>query len=389
MKLAFVSTLKGSPWGGSEELWTAAAMAARADGHDVLVSRYAWDVTPPKLATLDERGAIIALRPRKPGRIARLWPNPKWLKEIDSFQPDVVCLSQGGAYECAGHRSARPLIKWLMRTGKAFVPVIQFNSEDASCGRDAVGHARWLYQHAAMNAFVARSNITLAEKKLGITIPRAMVVNNPVNLADRSALAWPAGETVRFASVARLCTRTKGQDAIIDILSRREWRARAWTWTLFGEGPDEQRYKDMVATLGLSDRIRFGGHVSDIRKVWAEHHALLLPSRAEGTPLAMMEAMILGRPCLVCDIGGCADWITDGVEGVMAGTNTPGRPEAVAGAMERLWNARDRWPEMGRAGRERALRQLGPDPGRDLLNLLLQASGKGVDRAASLHSPSQ
>lgn len=384
MNIAFVSTLKGSPWGGSEELWTAACHRALDDGHRVLVSRYAWDEEPAKLTGLRERGALIVPRPRRPSKLARLFPRPSWLRQIAEFTPDVVCISQGGAYECAGHRSARPLIRWLARRDCAVVNLIQFNSRDAGVGVKAAEYARWLYRRAAANAFVAQENADIAAERLGTPIPRTVVVVNPVNLSDTSALAWPPADParpdeVRFATVARVDARTKGHDMLIDALARPEWKARRWTWSLFGHGPDEQRFREHAVRAGIGDRLIFRGHVDSIRSVWAEHHALLLPSRAEGTPLAMMEAMLLGRPVLVCNVGGCAGWVSDGEEGVIAPAAVP---ERVAEALDRLWAARERWPEMGAKARERAARQLGPDPGRDMLRLLTDAASSRSAREA-------
>jgi glycosyltransferase involved in cell wall biosynthesis len=387
LNIVFVSTLKGSPWGGSEELWAGACSRAIDDGHHVLVSRYEWPETPPKLAALKHRGAELVLRPRRPSKLARLFPRPDWLRQIAAFNPDVVCISQGGAYECAGHRSARPLIRWLSRSNSAAVNLIQFNSRDAGVGARAAGYARWLYRRADVNAFVAQENAEIASERLGMSIPRTRVVVNPVNLSDRSALAWPRSsaqqDIIRFATVARIDARTKGHDLMIDALSRPEWKARSWTWSLFGHGPDEHRFREHADRVGIGDRLKFCGHVSDIRSVWAGHHALLLPSRAEGTPLAMMEAMLLGRPVLVCNVGGCASWVDDGIEGVIAPSATP---EEVQKALDRLWMRHPEWPVMGEHARERAKRQLGPDPEREMLNVLLEAAAARRS-SSSVHSP--
>ena len=52
--------------------------------------------------------------------------------------------------------------------------------------------------------------------------------------------------------------------------------------------------------------------------IWAEHHALVLPSRFEGMPLVVVEAMLCGRPCIVTDVGGNAELIRDGINGFLA-----------------------------------------------------------------------
>ena len=382
MKILFLSTLKGSPWGGSEELWAWSCQRAIERDFLPMISRYAWDTTPARLAELERMGARVQLRPRRPGRIARLFPRPAWLREIEAFRPDVLCISQGGAYECAGHRSMRPLLRWLNRGPGKEIPVvnvIQFNAEDAGVGRAAAEHARWLYQRAALNGFVAEDNIRIAERRLGMTIPRTRVLVNPVNLRDTSMIPWPSiTDAARFACVARLDQRTKGQETMLRILGSPAWKARDWTLDFFGEGPDRERFERITAETGNSDRIRFRGHTSDVRAIWAEHEMLLLPSRAEGTPLAMIEAMMLGRPCMVCAVGGCAQWIDDGVEGFIAPEPSA---EQVAAALERLWQARSRWRQMGTSARERAIRQTGVDPGRALLDLLFDAA-RGVKPAA-------
>ncbi len=376
MNIAFVSTLKGSAWGGSEELWTAAANRALDRGHRVMISRYQWDQTPPRLAALIERGATASLRPRRTSRLARLLPiTPRWMRDLRVFGPETMCISQGGAYECAGHRSMGPLLKWLGGSGPAggagvgVMNLIQFNSRDAGLGTAAAARARWLYQRAACNAFVAQENADIASERLGMSIPRSRVVVNPVNLADLSSIPAPPGPPapVRFAIVARIDCRTKAQDVLFAALARPAWLAREWSLSLYGQGKDEAMLGDLARSLGIASRVHFRGHTDDIRAVWAEHHALLLPSRAEGTPLAMVEAMVLGRPVLVCDVGGCAGWVSDAREGAVAARCSV---QEVGAALDRLWSWRDGWATIGEAARARALRQLGPDPGGAVLDML-------------------
>ncbi len=371
MRIVFVSTLKGTPWGGSEELWAAACERALHNGHAAMICRYQWPESLRRQESLRQAGAKLSLRPRRAGKIARLFPRPGWLREIDGFAPDVVCISQGNAYECAGHRSMVPLLKWLARTNVALVNLIQFNSEDTGLGRAAANRARWLYQRATTNAFVAMDNHRLAESRLRVRIERAVEVRNPVNLSDTCPVPWPCEDVVRMACVARLDARTKGQDVLLEVLAKPQWTSRPWTLSLFGVGPDEQRFADQSRRLGLSDRVSFLGHSSDIRAIWRNHQVLLLPSRAEGTPLAMVEAMVLGRPCMVCAVGGCADWVRDGENGFLSPEpNT----DSVGSAMERLWSARERWPSIGAAARESSLAMMGPDPGLALLDVLVAAA---------------
>jgi glycosyltransferase involved in cell wall biosynthesis len=372
MRLLFFSSMKGSPWGGSEELWAAAAAQAVSEGHDVCACVFEWPGDlHPKLASLADAGVRLIRRPLKRTRVLDLVRTPAWLREIDSFAPQAVCLSQGGAYEAAGRKSVHLFVRRLLATGLPLVNVIQYNDDDDDLRPATRALCIALNQHAAANCFVARRNIEQAERALKASVPRARVVRNPVNLRDASPLAWPRQNSpAEFAVVARLQASTKGHDLLLEALARPHWRPRDWRLTLFGDGPDSDAFKVQAAKAGLAERVVFAGHASNVRDIWATRHVLVLPSRAEGTPLAMVEAMMLGRPCVVTDVGGNSDWVRDGIEGWIA-------PRAAAAdldiALEHAWSRRDHWPQVGAAARSRALQLHDPDPGRTLLALLLES----------------
>lgn len=367
MRIAFVSTMRGWPWGGSELLWSAAAREALAAGHRVAACVCRWREMPRPLRDLRERGAELILRPRRPSRLATLLGPPSWLRRLEAFRPDVVCVSQAACYEAARSRATRPLIAWLESRRPRVAVVVQYNEDDVRLDPDKADGARRLFALASVNVFVAQRNMRQAERHLGVPVPRAVVVSNPVNLEDTRPVPWPPGDgRLRFACVARLHADTKGQDLLLAALAGPSWRERAWSLSFFGEGKDASRLRAQAERAGISARVAFRGHTEDLRAVWAEHHLLVLPSRAEGTPLALLEAMVLGRPAVVTDVGGCAEWIEDGVEGFLAPSASV---EAIGGALERAWEARERLPEMGREARRRTERQLDPSPGRTLLRL--------------------
>jgi glycosyltransferase involved in cell wall biosynthesis len=90
--------------------------------------------------------------------------------------------------------------------------------------------------------------------------------------------------------------------------------------------------------------------VRDVQTVWARSHVLLLPSRADNAPLALVEAMLAGRPAVATDVGGIAEWIEDGETGWLAAPN----PHALAEALERMWIRRDHLVHHGQRARDRA-----------------------------------
>jgi glycosyltransferase involved in cell wall biosynthesis len=84
-----------------------------------------------------------------------------------------------------------------------------------------------------------------------------------------------------------------------------------------------------------------------------------MPSRHEGLPLAMVEAMLCGRPVLATDVAGHSEIIADGVTGFLVG---PPTVAAVAQGLERLWMSRADLETMGKASAKRIRELVPPDP---------------------------
>ena len=86
---------------------------------------------------------------------------------------------------------------------------------------------------------------------------------------------------------------------------------------------------------------------------------LILPSRHEGMPLAVVEAMMCGRPCLVTNVSGNPEYVTDGITGFIAAGATV---DAVDEALERAWLHQEQLKKMGQAAYEAIRRQVPKDP---------------------------
>ena len=121
----------------------------------------------------------------------------------------------------------------------------------------------------------------------------------------------------------------------------------------------------------LQDRVTFAGYVDDIVALWRRHQVLVLASRAEGTPLSLLEAMALARPSVVTDVGGNAEWVVPDETGFLAPA-----PTAVAfgTALEGCWQARDQWEAMGSKAHHLLVQNYDPTPGRTLLQRIEEAS---------------
>jgi len=124
----------------------------------------------------------------------------------------------------------------------------------------------------------------------------------------------------------------------------------------------------MAEMLGISGRLSFVPSYSSIQQVWSKAHVLVLASRYEGLPLALSEAMTLGRPAVVTDVADCAILLRDGLDGFVASSPTV---SAYADAMERLWQNRSTLPQMGANAAQRAQDFLPQDPVRSAAEAIL------------------
>ncbi len=225
---------------------------------------------------------------------------------------------------------------------------------------------RAVQANAAAACFVAAATQAMVERHLACALPNAAIIRNPVNIEDTSALPMPACQTVRFASVARLENLSKGFDLLFEAFAASQWQARDWRLTLYGDGYDRDYLQELAAYYDLCDRVTFAGYATDIRSIWKNEHILVLPSRTESAPLALVEAMLCGRPSIVTDVGGVTEWVSEPQTSFVADAWTV---RSIGDALERAWQARGEWSSMGLAAHEVAVSRIDESPGRTLVEL--------------------
>jgi glycosyltransferase involved in cell wall biosynthesis len=366
MNLAFVSSMASVPWGGSEVLWHDAARVLLQRGHRVSVAYPKWPEPPAVLSRLSADTQVdLWYYPLMPGRLERalkLFPGVlarslsgkmHWLK---SRNPDLLCISSGNAIEGQSWMEA------AMAAGCPYVTLAQAHVEFLWPTDVQAETLRRLFAGAKRNFFVSQGNRRLLETQLGERLEHAEVVANHGCGLIGPALPWPQPQdgVWRLACVGRLHPQSKGQDLVIEVLAQEHWRQRNVAVTLFGAGPNELNIRRLVASHGVTGAVIFGGHVLDVRTIWETHHALLLPSRYEGRPLAIVEAFLCGRPAIVTDVAGNAEVVEHGVSGFVA--EAPTAP-LLDKAMEEAWAQRENWQAMGSAARDWAESSLPLHPG--------------------------
>ena len=358
-RVVFVSNCWG-PWGGSEELWSRTALDLVAQGFPV--SAIKWSPPHRRMLDLGERGVEVwSYPPRWRRALTRLTAPDKSsitlrVRKLLTARPaDIAVLSNGVAFPPID------LLELCVSRRLPFVTIAQANSEqwwldDVDAERYRIGLASALRCY-----FVSKANLRLAEKQIGCELSNAEVVWNPVNVDLGAVPPWPQlgrdGE-LHLACVARLDPKAKGQDILFEVLAGPAWEARRWRLHLYGEGPIRNGLERLARRLGLSDRVVFAGHVP-VAEIWASNHVLVMPSRFEGLPLAVVEAMLCGRPVVATDVAGHSEIIEDGVTGFLADAPTV---SSMANALERFWARRADAMEIGAAASKRIRALRPPDP---------------------------
>jgi glycosyltransferase involved in cell wall biosynthesis len=377
-RVVFVSTMFGNPWGGSEELWSRTALDLVSQRFPVSASVIESPPLHPRL--LDLRAQGVDLRIRRRGYSISKQPL-RWLESrrigpavaaverlIGAAVPALIVISEGGFLPpldllefCAGRKAP-------------FVTISQTNCDGWWCSDEDADRYRIVLPKALRCFFVSHANWRLAEKQIGELIRNAEVISNPVNVSFDASPAWPVlneDSELRFACVARLHPPSKGQDILFEALAATAWKERPWRLHLYGEGPMRQTLERLAQNLGLSDRVVFAGF-APVEKIWAANHVLLMPSRYEGLPLAMVEAMLCARPVVATDVAGHREIIEDGVTGFLADAPTVG---SMAAALERFWERRSEAEGLGTAGASRIRQLVPPDPVRVFSDKLKQLAG--------------
>lgn len=211
--------------------------------------------------------------------------------------------------------------------------------------RSAVG---WMFRRAARVLVLGEGWADFVARELHVDPGRVEVLPNavpgPLRLAER-----PHGPSARLLFLGRLGPR-KGVLDLLRALSLPQLQAPLWELTLAGDG-DGERYRAEAARLGLGDRVHVAGWVDadGVQRHLAEADLLVLPSYAEGLPLAVLEAFAHGVAVVTTPVGAIPEAVRDGRNGLLV---SPGDVPALAVALHRLITVPALRDALGRQGRK-------------------------------------
>lgn len=314
MRIAFV--IPGLGPGGAERIASLLCNFWAAQGHSVtLITFEAVDALP--FYSLHQRVAIrrletpagrLGLATKLATNVRRVRRLRKLLREL---RPDTIVAFTTDAN----------VVSLCAACGLGLPVVI---SERNQPERPGLGHAHNLarticYRYAS--AAVVQTEQIADWFRTRFRIP-VHVLPNPVQLdtgSDPHNSPGPRGEGRDriLVSVGRL-TSQKGFDILIKSFAKLAAKHPDWRLVIYGEGPDRTVLEKLRVDSMCSDRISLPGLTSDVQAVLENASLFVLPSRFEGYPNVLLEALSVGLPVVATDCpGGTREILADGTYGML------------------------------------------------------------------------
>ena len=187
---------------------------------------------------------------------------------------------------------------------------------------------------------IAREHRVVPESKL-------RVVHNALPDVDESLRAKPDASPPRIITVARL---ESPKDPLTLVAALASLHEVPWTCELVGDGSMRPDVEAAIARAGLGDRITLVGERDDVPARLAAAQVFVLPTRREGFPISILEAMRAGLPVVASNVGGIAEAVMGGETGALVPAGGPG---ALADALRPLLADPRLRAAQGAAGRHR------------------------------------
>jgi glycosyltransferase involved in cell wall biosynthesis len=228
------------------------------------------------------------------------------MRAIRAFSPDVLHANQAWPWACGDAEVAGVLTPGVSVIAVDHLPVSVDLPRRQRIGRRLL--ARRFDAHIAVGERVAR----LVEEVVGLSHDSVDPIANGVPPIDPDSLPplplLVSGPVI--GSLGRL-TEQKGYDALVRVLAD----LPEATLVLVGDGPERTALETLARRLGVADRLVVTGWVEQARSHLSTFDLFALPSRWEGMPLVILEAMFAGLPVVASDVGSVAEAVLDGETG--------------------------------------------------------------------------
>lgn len=291
----------------------------------------------------------------------------------------ALTLSRGGDRPLRYHLiylvEACVLFRWLRRSGASHVHShFGTNSTAVVMLASALGGPPYSFTVHGPEEFDRPTRLKLREKVSGAAFvaaissfgrsqlyrwtdfgdwPKVKVVRCGVERSFYEGAPTPVPAVPRLVCVGRLCEQ-KGQLLLVEACRKVADKSVDFELVLAGDGEMRADVERAIAAAGLDNRVRITGWIGsgEVRDLLLRSRGLVLPSFAEGLPVVIMEAMVLGRPAISTYVAGIPELIRSDVDGLLV---PAGDIDALAEAIERFLGLDERTlQQMGEAAFLRA-----------------------------------
>lgn len=173
------------------------------------------------------------------------------------------------------------------------------------------------YRHADLVTVLTQNALPFYPATQGY---QTIVMPNPVIASASTASATQLLQAPSLVAIGRLHPQ-KGFDLLLKAFHKIHPKYPDWQITILGEGPMRSELEQLRSQLKLTDCVHLPGLVDNVPEYLDQADLFVMPSRFEGFPMALCEAMAAGLPVLAADcLSGPSDIIEDGVNGVLVKT---------------------------------------------------------------------
>lgn len=220
---------------------------------------------------------------------------------------------------------------------------------------------RWAFRHSSDTCAVSKATLLHMENRLGKGRGCTSVIHNGVRSAAAAAPADVRSELgLREGELLILCVGNlyalKGHRTLLDALARLQTRGEGprWRLAIAGTGAEGEPLRRHAREMGLREQVELLGLRADVPALLAAADVYAMPSLREGLPLALLEAMMAGKPIVASEVGGIPEAIESGIQGLLV---PPADVAALRNALERLLMDANERSRFGEAARLRAERE--------------------------------
>ena len=172
---------------------------------------------------------------------------------------------------------------------------------------------RWSYAYA--HVVTANSRGALEWLRSFVPDSKLLLVPNPVS--QPAAAVCHSNRKKVILNIGRL-SHQKAQDILIKAYAEVIENAPDWRLTIVGSGPEKAQLHELASMLGIADRVRWIEWTDDVDSLYRSSSIFVLPSRYEGAPNTLLEAMGHGLPVIVTNASpGPLEYVVDDATGLV------------------------------------------------------------------------